>query len=115
MNDRRESCGPQPHKPLQISRDGGILAAISRHRLATRELINFTRECDCNRRTDSFSAAHAERLSRYEQNALTEVAESPVLSAADRRAKAVYLAALLEADAECMKPADLVAALRSLA
>ncbi|MEZ5784366.1 MAG: hypothetical protein R3D70_22730 [Rhizobiaceae bacterium] len=46
---------------------------------------------------------------------MTAVAEASVSSASDRRNKALYLAELLEADPECMKPEDLVAALRSLA
>ena len=94
---------------------GGVRAAISTHRRKMRELINLTRDCDENRRTDSFSIARLERLSEDEQNALTVVAEAIVLSGSDRRVKAMYLADLLEADPECMKPGDLVEALRSLA
>jgi hypothetical protein len=78
-------------------------------------LVYFTRDCDENRRTDSFSVTRLERLSEEEQIALTAVAEASVSSASDRRNKALYLAELLEADPECMKPEDLVAALRSLA
>lgn len=94
---------------------GDVRVAISTHRRKMRELVNFTRDCDKNRRTDSSSAMHLERLSKDEQLALTAVAEANVLSAGDRRAKAIYLAELLEADAECMTPEDLVVALRSLA
>jgi hypothetical protein len=54
-------------------------------------------------------------LSKDEQLALTAIAEAKVQSIGDRRAKATYLAELLEADPECMRPEDLVAALRSLA
>lgn len=79
------------------------------------DLVDFTRDCDKNRRADSSSAMRLKRLSKDEQMALTAVAEANVLSAGDRRAKAMYLAELLEADAECMTPEDLVAALRSLA
>ena len=94
---------------------GGVRAAISAHRRKMHDLVNFTRDCDTNRRPDSSAVLHLERLSKDEQLALTAVAEANVLSASDRRAKAIYLAELLEADAECMTPEDLVAALRSLA
>jgi len=92
----------------------GVRAAISTHRRKMHDLVNFTRDCDKNRRLDS-SVMRLDRLSKDEQMALTAVAEANVLSADDRRAKAIYLAELLEADAECMTPEDLVAALRSLA
>lgn len=116
MNDRHQSYGSKQHGPIQQKQvPRGVLTAISRHRRAIRDLVNFTRDCDDNRGTDSLSAVRMERLSLDEASALTDVAESPVLSAADRRAKATYLVELLEADAECMKPEDLVAALRSLA
>lgn len=94
---------------------GGVRAAISTHRRKMRDLVTFTRDCDNNRTTDVFSAMRLERLSKEEQIALTAVAEANVLSAGDRRAKAMYLAELLEADPECMTPEDLIAALRSLA
>lgn len=94
---------------------GGVRAAISAHRRKMRDLVGFTRDCDKNRRTDAFSATRLERLSRDEQLALTAVAEAKVQSIGDRRAKATYLAELLEADPECMTPEDLIAALRSLA
>lgn len=93
----------------------GVQAAISTHRRKMRDLVNFTRDCDKNRRTDSISVARLERFSEDEQIALTAVAKANVVSSDDRRAKATYLAELLEADPECMKPEDLVAALRSLA
>jgi hypothetical protein len=94
---------------------GGVRAAISTHRRKMRDLVNFTRDCDENRRTFAFSATRLDRISKDEQLALTAVAEASVLSAGDRRAKAMYLAELLEADPECMTPEDLIAALRSLA
>lgn len=94
---------------------GGVRAAISEHRRKMCDLVNFTRDCDENRRTDSSSVMRLERLSKDEQIAMTAVAETSVLSADDRRVKAMYLAELLEADPECLKPEDLVAALRSLA
>ena len=95
--------------------DGGVRATISTHRRKMCDLVNFTRDCDRDRRADSFSVTRLERLSKGEQIALTAVAEANVLSGGDRRAKAMYLADLLEADPECMRPEDLVAALRSLA
>lgn len=94
---------------------GGVHAAISVHRRTMLDLVSFTRDCDSHRRIDSFSASRLERLSEDEQIALTAVAEASVSSAGDRRAKALYLAELLDADAECMKPEDLIAAFRSLA
>lgn len=94
---------------------GDVRATISTHRRKIRDLVNFTRDCDKNRRTDAFSATRLDRLSRDEQLALTAVAEAKVQSIGDRRAKATYLAELLEADPECMTPEDLIAALRSLA
>jgi len=95
--------------------DGGVREAVSVHRRKMRDLVNFTRDCDNNLHTDQFSARQMERLSRDEQLALSAVAEMPVASADDRRAKAVYLAKLIDADPECMRPDDLVAALLSLA
>jgi hypothetical protein len=95
--------------------DEGVRATISVHRHKMRDLVKFTRDCDNNRRTDGLATTRLERLSKDEQIALTAVAEANVLSAGDRRAKALYLAELLDADAECMKPSDLVAAFRSLA
>jgi hypothetical protein len=94
---------------------GGVRVAISLHRRKMRDLVNFTRECDKNRSTSGVAVMRLERLSKDEQTALTAVAETNVLSVGDRRAKAMYLAELLEADPECMTPHDLVAALRSLA
>jgi hypothetical protein len=94
---------------------GGVRAAISAHRRKMHDLVNFTRDFDKNRRPDRPSVMRLDRLSKDEQLAMTAVAEANVLSAGDRRAKAIYLAELLEADAECMTPEDLVAALRSLA
>jgi len=94
---------------------GGVRAAISAHRRKIHDLVDFTRDCDKHRRSDSSSVMRLELLSKDEQIALTAVAQADVLSAGDRRAKAIYLAELLEADAECMTPEDLVAALRSLA
>jgi hypothetical protein len=94
---------------------GGVRAAISAHRRKMQDLVNFTRDFDKNRRPDGPSVMRLDRLSKDEQLAMTAVAEANVLSAGDRRAKAIYLAELLEADAECMTPEDLVAALRSLA
>ncbi len=59
-----------------------------------RDLVNFARDCENNRKVDSFSAMRMERLSEDEQLALTVVAEAAVLSADDRQAKAMYLAEL---------------------
>jgi hypothetical protein len=94
---------------------GDVRAAISIHRRKMRDLVNFTRDCEENRRADRVSSARLDRLSKDEQLALTAIAEAKVQSIGDRRAKATYLAELLEADPECMRPEDLVAALRSLA
>lgn len=93
----------------------GLDAVIAAHRRKVRDLVSFARDCDQNRKADRFSALRMERLSKDEQLALTVVAEAVVSSAAERRAKAMYLAELLHADAECMRPEDLVAAFRTLA
>jgi hypothetical protein len=93
-----------------------VASAVALHRLTVRELVSLARKCDDNRKAvDDFAALRMERLSEDEQLALTSLAEAPVRDAAGRRAKAMYLAELLEGDPECMKPEDLVAAFRSLA